>query len=114
MMRLHVIISTAVLLDYSNGNRVIQTYPDYTRLDRLQNKVQHYVRGADQQMLEHMRLTVFEVVVGVLRSKDFRGDIPKAVETACKVCPSSLTCAHQAQDVQATTVSLACLIKSSC
>ena len=54
--------------------------------DRLQSKVQQYVRAADQVMLEHMRLTVFEVVVGVLRSKDFRGDIPKAVETACKVC----------------------------
>lgn len=32
-----------------------------------------------------MRLTVFEVVVGVLRSKEFMNDIPKAVETACKV-----------------------------
>ena len=58
----------------------------HTTFDRLQSKVQQYVRAADQIMLEHMRLTVFEVVVGVLRSKDFRGDIPKAVETACKVC----------------------------
>ena len=58
----------------------------HTAFDRLQSKVQQYVRAADQIMLEHMRLTVFEVVVGVLRSKDFRGDIPKAVETACKVC----------------------------
>ena len=57
-----------------------------TAFDRLQGKVQQYVRAADQVMLEHMRLTVFEVVVGVLRSKDFRGDIHKAVETACKVC----------------------------
>ena len=52
---------------------------------RLQSKVQQYVRGADQPMLEQMRLTVFEVVVGVLRSKEFMNDIPKAVETACKV-----------------------------
>ena len=58
----------------------------HTAFVRLQSKVQQYVRAADQIMLEHMRLTVFEVVVGVLRSKDFRGDIPKAVETACKVC----------------------------
>ena len=58
----------------------------HTAFDRLQSKVQQYVRAADQIMLEHMRLTVFEVVVGVLRSMDFRGDIRKAVETACKVC----------------------------
>ena len=57
---------------------------------RLQSKVQQYVRGADQTMLEQMRLTVFEVVVGVLRSKEFQGDIPKAVETACKVRHTSL------------------------
>lgn len=59
---------------------------DVPASSRLQSKVQQYVRGADQQMLEHMRLTVFEVVVKLLRSEDFRGDIPKAVETACKVC----------------------------
>ncbi|CAL5229699.1 g13071 [Coccomyxa viridis] len=53
-------------------------------IDRLQSKVQQYVRGADQTVLEQMRLTVFEVVVGVLRSKEFMNDIPKAVETACK------------------------------
>ena len=57
---------------------------------RLQSKVQQYVRGADQTMLEQMRLTVFEVVVGVLRSKEFKGDIPRAVETACKVRHSPL------------------------
>ena len=58
---------------------------------RLQSKVQQYVRGADQTVLEQMRLTVFEVVVGVLRSKEFMNDIPKAVETACKVRLSCLS-----------------------
>ena len=50
------------------------------------------MRGADQTVLEQMRLTVFEVVVGVLRSKEFVGDIPKAVETACKVNLLLSTC----------------------
>ncbi len=64
---------------------LLRPLPQYACFHRLQSKVQQYVRGADQAMLEQMRLTVFEVVVGVLRSKEFKGDIPKAVETACRV-----------------------------
>ena len=69
-------------------NHIINGISEWPASSRLQTKIQHYVRGADQAVLEQMRLTVFEVVVGVLRSKEFQNDIPKAVETACKVSSS--------------------------